>query len=60
MSGNVTPIGGFSHAGAELLHEMADNSTLFTEYLKFHGRMFKHTPSVTLEFFVRFSSINLS
>lgn len=53
MAGNVTPIGGFSHAGAEMLHQMAENSTLFTEYLKFHGRMFKHTPSVTLEFFVQ-------
>ena len=53
MAENVTPIGGFSQAGAEKLREMAGNSELFTEYLKFHGRMFKHTSSVTLEFFVQ-------
>lgn len=53
MAENVTPIGGFSQAGAEKLREMAGNNELFTEYLKFHGRMFKHTPSVTLEFFVQ-------
>ena len=53
MAENVTSIGGFSQAGAEKLREMAGNNELFTEYLKFHGRMFKHTPSVTLEFFVQ-------
>lgn len=53
MADNVTPIGGFSQAGAEKLREMAGNSEVFAEYLKFHGRMFKHSPSVTLEFFMQ-------
>ena len=53
MADNVTPIGGFSQAGAEKLREMAENGAVFAAYLKFHGRMFKHTPSVTLEFFVQ-------
>lgn len=53
MSENVTQIGNFSRAGAEQLHEMAESSEKFTAYLKFHGRMFKHAPSVTLEFFVQ-------
>ena len=53
MSENVTQVGCFSRAGAEQLHEMAESSEKFTAYLKFHGRMFKHAPSVTLEFFVQ-------
>lgn len=53
MSENVTQVGNFSRAGAEQLHEMAESSEKFTAYLKFHGRMFKHAPSVTLEFFVQ-------
>ena len=53
MADNVTSIGGISQAGAEKLHEMADNSKGFEEYLRFHGRMFKHSPSVTLEFFAQ-------
>lgn len=53
MSENVTHVGNFSRAGAEQLHEMAESSEKFTAYLKFHGRMFKHAPSVTLEFFVQ-------
>lgn len=53
MAENVTPIGGFSQAGAEMLREMADNTTVYAEYLKFHGRMYKQSPSVSLEFFVQ-------
>lgn len=53
MAENITPIGGFSQAGAEKLHEMTENSTVFAEYLKFHGRMFKQSPSISLEFFVQ-------
>lgn len=45
MTDNVTSIGGFSQAGAEKLREMSDNSKGFEEYLRFHGRMFKHSPS---------------
>ena len=53
MAENVTPIGGFSQAGAEMLREMADNTTVYAQYLKFHGRMYKQSPSVSLEFFVQ-------
>ncbi len=53
MAENVTPIGGFSQAGAEMLHEMADNAVLYAQYLRFHGRMYKQSPSVSLEFFVQ-------
>lgn len=31
MAENVTPIGGFSQAGAEMLREMADNTTVYAE-----------------------------
>ena len=53
MAEHITPIGGFSQAGAEKLREMAENGAVFAAYLKFHGRMFKHSPSVTLEFYVQ-------
>lgn len=53
MAENVTPIGGFSQAGAEMLHEKADNTVLYAQYLRFHGRMYKQSPSVSLEFFVQ-------
>ncbi|MDE6670633.1 MAG: hypothetical protein K2K16_00400, partial [Ruminococcus sp.] len=48
-----TSIKDFSSAGAEKLREMTANNETYTEFLKFQGRVFKHTTSVALEFFTQ-------
>lgn len=50
---NSTPINGFSEAGIKKLREMTENSQIFTDFLKFHGQIFKHSVDVSLEFFVQ-------
>ncbi|MBR0484479.1 MAG: methyltransferase domain-containing protein [Oscillospiraceae bacterium] len=50
---NATPIGGFSSAGAARLKQMAENPEMYTEFLKFQGRVFKHNTSIALEFFAQ-------
>ena len=50
---NSTPINGFSEAGMKKLREMTENSQIFTDFLKFHGQVFKHGVDVSLEFFVQ-------
>ena len=50
---NSTPLSGLSEAGREKLREMTENSNLFVDFLKFHGKVFKHDPSVSLEFFIQ-------
>ena len=49
----VTPIGGFSSAGADQLRQMSENSEQYTKFLKFQGRVFKHHTSIALEFFAQ-------
>lgn len=49
----LTPLGGYSDAGAIMLRNMAANAELLTEYLRFQGRVFKHPASVALEFFTQ-------
>lgn len=44
---------GFSEAGAAKLREMSQNPQLYADFLKFHGRVFKHEAYVSLEFFVQ-------
>lgn len=53
MSENNTPVKNFSSAGAEKLHEMTENNNTYIDFLKFQGRVFKHSASVALEFFVQ-------
>ncbi len=48
-----TPIFDFSEAGKAKLREMAENSGIFADYLKFQGRVFKHSVNVSLEFFTQ-------
>lgn len=50
---NLTPLGGFSAAGNRKLTEMAKDSKVLSEFLRFQGRVFKHSPSVSLEFFIQ-------
>lgn len=50
---NKTPISDFSEVGRKKLHEMSENSTVFTQFLKFLGRVFKHNTNVALEFFAQ-------
>ena len=52
-SENLTPLSGYSDAGNKKLTEMARNSAVMSEFLQFQGRVFKHSPSVALEFFVQ-------
>ena len=49
----LTPLGGYSDAGAIMLRNMAANAELLTEFLRFQGRVFKHPASVALEFFTQ-------
>ena len=49
----LTPLGGYSDAGAIMLRNMAANVELLTEFLRFQGRVFKHPTSVALEFFTQ-------
>lgn len=52
MSEN-TSVKNFSKAGAEKLREMTENGETYVDFLKFQGRVFKHTASVALEFFTQ-------
>lgn len=47
-----TPIRTYSDAGEAKLREMTENPDIYLEFLKFHGRVFKHNANVALEFFV--------
>ena len=49
----LTPLGGYSDAGAIILRNMANDAKLLTEFLRFQGRVFKHPASVALEFFTQ-------
>ncbi len=53
MANSNKPIEGFSQAGAEALRQMAENAERFTEYLRFQGRVYKHSPVISLEFFLQ-------
>ena len=50
---HLTPLGGYSDAGAKKLRQMAENAATLTEFLRFQGRVFKHPASVALEFFTQ-------
>lgn len=50
---HLTPLGGYSDAGAQMLRKMSENATLLTEFLRFQGRVFKHPASIALEFFTQ-------
>ena len=50
---HLTPLGGYSDAGAKKLRQMAENAAALTEFLRFQGRVFKHPASVALEFFTQ-------
>ena len=39
---HLTPLGGYSDAGAKKLRQMAENAAVLTEFLRFQGRVFKH------------------
>jgi N12 class adenine-specific DNA methylase/predicted RNA methylase len=43
----------FSKIGSEIIDKMATNENLWTEFLKFQGRVFKHNSNVALEFFAQ-------
>ncbi len=49
----LTPLGGYSDAGAKKLRQMAENAATLTEFLRFQGRVFKHPASVALDFFTQ-------
>ena len=49
----LTPLGGYSDAGAIMLRNMANDAKILTEFLRFQGRVFKHPASVALEFFTQ-------
>ena len=49
----LTPLGGYSDAGAIMLRNMANGAKLLTKFLRFQGRVFKHPASVALEFFTQ-------
>jgi len=53
MTNHLTPLGGYSDAGAKKLRQMAENAAVLTEFLRFQGRVFKHPASVALEFFTQ-------
>lgn len=38
----LTPLGGYSDAGAQMLRKMSENATLLIDFLRFQGRVFKH------------------
>ena len=42
-----------SEAGIAKLRSMTENSTVYAEFLRFQGRVYKHTVNVALEFFVQ-------
>ena len=48
-----TAITAFSQAGAAKLREMTENSDVYTDFLKFQGRVYKHGVHVSLEFFTQ-------
>lgn len=48
-----TPIRSYSDAGAEKLREMTENPKINADFLKFQGRVFKHSANVALEFFAQ-------
>ena len=50
---HLTPLGGYSDAGAKKLRSMAENAALLTDFLRFQGRVFKHPASIALEFFTQ-------
>lgn len=50
---HLTPLGGYSDAGAKKLRSMAENAALLTVFLRFQGRVFKHPASIALEFFTQ-------
>lgn len=50
---NQTPIRSYSNAGAAKLREMAENPSAYLDFLKFQGRVFKHSGCVALEFFAQ-------
>lgn len=50
---HLTPLGGYSDAGAQMLRKMSENASLLTDFLRFQGRVFKHPASVALEFFTQ-------
>ncbi len=53
MAENSTPVKNFSSAGAEKLREMTEKSDMYINFLKFQGRVFKHSASVAREFFTQ-------
>ena len=48
-----TQIGSYSAQGDKILRQMAQDEQMFTAYMKYHGRVFKHPSSISLEFFVQ-------
>ena len=52
-SERLTPLGGFSETGSRRLTAMAQDSGELSKFLRFQGRVFKHSPSVALEFFMQ-------
>ncbi len=52
-SEKLTPLGGFSETGSRRLTAMAQDSGELTKFLRFQGRVFKHSPSVALEFYIQ-------
>lgn len=49
----VTPIGKYSKIGANVLHDLANDSERFREFLKMTGRTFRLPTSVALEFYAQ-------
>ena len=52
-SEKLTPLGGFSETGSRRLTAMAQDSGELSKFLRFQGRVFKHSPSVALEFYIQ-------
>jgi hypothetical protein len=50
---NTSNSSAFSEIALKKLHEISTNQTAYTDFLKFQGRLFKHTTSATLEVFAQ-------
>jgi len=49
----TTEVNQFSRAGTKKLREIAENTAVYTDFLKFQGRIFKHNAVTALEFFAQ-------
>lgn len=53
MDNKQLSINSYSQNGAKVLHEISENEAAYVDFLKFHGRVFKHNANVALEFYAQ-------